>query len=70
MMDGLFEKYTVTKNQGTPTFKGNHFVLFPKNDIHARRAVMAYAKSCEQHYPQLSMDLETWLDELHEEDMK
>lgn len=60
-MDGLFEKFTVTRNEGTPEFQGEHFVLFPKHDPHAKKAMLAYASSCEDELPGLANDIRNWV---------
>lgn len=51
---GLYNKYTVTKNNGNPV--GQCFVL-EEHDRFAPRALLAYALACEEHYPLLAADL-------------
>lgn len=60
-MIGLYEKFTVTRNEGTPPFKGEHFVLYPNRDPWAYRAMLAYAEVCKNDNPQLSNDITAWL---------
>lgn len=65
--NGLYEKFSVTRNDGTPEFKGNHFVLFPMRDKWAKSALKAYALACQQEAPQLSNDILCWLKDIDEE---
>ena len=60
-MDGLFEKFTITRNEGQPPFRGEHFVLKPPYDKHARMAMLAYADSCETELPGLAKDIREWI---------
>ena len=64
---GLFEKYTVSRNEGTPPFQGEHFVLFPRRDRYALAALTAYAKACLYTNPQLAVDLLNWVQAIKEE---
>lgn len=59
---GLYEKFTVTRNDGTSEPGGKHegceyFVLDLTHDKHARAALMKYAESCHGEYPLLANDL-------------
>lgn len=65
---GLYEKFHVTRNDGSDQPGGKHdgceyFVLDLKHDPHAKPALRAYAESCKEDYPQLAADLKarTWL---------
>lgn len=59
---GLYNKFTVTRNDGSSEPGGKHehceyFVLDLAHDKHAVAALMAYADSCEKEYPALASDL-------------
>ncbi len=59
---GLYEKYTVTRTDGSSASGEKHehcyyFVLDTDHDPHAKPALLAYADSCEQQYPELARDL-------------
>jgi hypothetical protein len=59
---GLYEKYTVRRNDGESAPCGVHhgceyFVLDLTHDKHAKAALAAYAESCAAEYPQLAEDL-------------
>lgn len=59
---GLFNKFTVTRNDGTDKPGGKHdgcdyFVLDLMHDMHAKAAILAYADACERDLPQLAKDL-------------
>jgi hypothetical protein len=55
---GMYEKYTVTRNDGSERHVGcEYFVLDMTHDKHAKAAILAYANSCKSEYPQLSYDL-------------
>ena len=66
-MDGLFEKFTVTRNEGMPKFRGEHFVLFPKRDPHAIAGMRAYAESCRDVLPNLAAHIDLWIAEIERE---
>lgn len=62
---GLYEKYKVTRTDGSSEKGGKHekcayFVLDMTHDKHALAALRAYAKSCRDEYPELSTDLIAW----------
>jgi hypothetical protein len=53
-------KYTIGRNRhGKP-----HFMLYPAADEHARRAMAAYAASCEGEYPEIAALIQGELDNL------
>lgn len=59
---GLYEKFTVTRNDGSSEPGGKHhgceyFVLDLTHDKHAAAAALAYAHSCAAEYPLLASDL-------------
>lgn len=54
--NGYYEKFTVTRNSTGEQITGFRFVLL-LNDEHARRALLAYADSCESENPTLANDL-------------
>lgn len=59
---GLYDKFTVTRNDDTDMEGGKHegceyFVLDLDHDKHAPPALEAYAASCEAEYPLLARDL-------------
>lgn len=63
---GLYEKYTVTRNDGSSEPGGKHhgceyFVLDLTHDPHASAALRAYADSCAADYPLLAADLRSKL---------
>lgn len=66
-MQGLYEKYTIMRNEGSPPFKGEHFVLKPMNDPWAVCALQAYATACEPQAPCLANDIRAWLNDIAEE---
>lgn len=62
MGDGLYQKYTVTRTDGSSGPGGKHehcdyFVLDWKHDRFAIAAARAYADACESEYPDLAEDL-------------
>lgn len=62
---GVYGKYHITKADGTPVDPdAQYFVLRLDTDIHARRAIMAYAESVEMENGELSSELRTWAVEL------
>lgn len=70
-MEGLYEKYKVTRTDGKSEpgerhYLCNYFVLDLKHDIHARKAIMAYAESCRKLKPELSNELFRIADEMLE----
>lgn len=59
---GLYNKYTVTRNDGSSGPSGKHehcsyYVLDLTHDTHAKAALLAYAASCEKEFPSLASDL-------------
>ncbi len=57
-MQGLYNKYTVTKTNGEPVDPNAHyFVLRVDKAPHAREAMMAYAESVREENPQLAADI-------------
>ena len=59
---GLYNKFTVTRNDGSSDPGGKHFgceyfVLDLTHDKHAAAALRAYAESCAAEYPLLAADL-------------
>lgn len=62
---GLYQKYEVRRTDGSDKHKHcEYFVLDLNHDKHARKALKAYAKSCEKEYPHLAADLRKKLEEL------
>lgn len=66
---GVYEKYEVTRTDGTSGFGRKHygcsyFVLDTHCDPHAVAALRAYAASCESTFPQLASDLLDQADKL------
>lgn len=58
MSKGLYDKYTVVKNDGTTTdVDADYFVLRLDTDPHARVAALAYANSVKDSNPNLAFDL-------------
>lgn len=58
MSRGLYDKYTVVKNDGSMTDSdADYFVLRLDTDPHAREAALAYAKSVQSENPHLAMDI-------------
>ena len=76
---GIYEKFTVTRTDGTSAAGGKHhgcqyFVLDVGCDPHAIPALLAYADSCRADYPLLAADAikvaqlnceHEWTDTLH-----
>jgi len=63
---GLYGKYLVRRVDGRDEAGGDrenadYFILDLTYDDHARAALAAYAKSCEEQYPALSADLKNKL---------
>lgn len=59
---GLYQKYHVQRVDGSDAPGGRHdgceyFVLDVTHDPHARRALIAYANSCQHEFPQLADDI-------------
>jgi hypothetical protein len=59
---GIYEKFTVRRNDRTDEIGGKHygceyFVLDLTHDPHAKAALRAYADSCESDYSLLAADL-------------
>ena len=65
--NGLYEKFTIARNEGTPKFRGNHFVLIPMRDKWAKIALRAYAQACRADAPKLSNDIICWVNAIEEE---
>lgn len=64
---GIYGKYLIAKADGTPVYPdAQYFVLRLDTDIHARRAIMAYAESVEIENGTLSSELRTWAVELEQ----
>lgn len=64
---GVYDKYTVTRNDGDPTGKHAncaYFVLDTDHDPFAIPALKAYAAACEEEYPQLAVDILYRIDRL------
>lgn len=59
---GLYNKYAVTKQDGTPI--EDCFVLRPAQDRHAWKALHQYALAVADENPTLYYDLLLWLDEI------
>lgn len=58
MSKGLYDKYTVVKNDGSLTDSdADYFVLRLDTDPHARVAALAYANSIKESNPNLAFDL-------------
>lgn len=62
---GLYEKYTVRRNDGSDGPGGKHegcryFVLDMTHDKFAAVALAAYAAACQHDRPQLALDLSKW----------
>lgn len=61
---GLYEKFTVTRTDGTSAPGGKHdgcryFVLDVTHDPFADAALQAYATACRRDYPLLAEDITT-----------
>lgn len=59
---GIYNKYTVTRNDGTGAMGEKHdgcqyFVLDLNHDPYAKPAILAYAKACAATHPILAKDL-------------
>lgn len=58
---GIYEKYTVTRTDGTDQPGGKHhgdkYFVLELTDKHAMPAISAYANSCQDEYPALAKDL-------------
>lgn len=57
----LFDKYTVTKNDGPTDPDARYFVLKPDTDHHARVALAAYAQSVMSENEGFGAELRHWL---------
>lgn len=60
---GLYRKYRVTRTDGSSESGGKHercayFVLDLEHDEFAAAALKAYAKACQETYPDLAADIE------------
>lgn len=63
MSEGLYGKYIITKTSGEPVEpQAQYFVLRIDTDQHARKALIAYARSVGMENPLLAGDLIKWLD--------
>jgi hypothetical protein len=60
-MKKLFNKYTVTKIDGSTDPKAEYFVLRIDKDVHARVALGAYADSIEAQEPEFAEELREWI---------
>lgn len=63
MPKGLYDKFTITRNDGQSAPGQKHdgceyFVLDITHDHHARQALVAYAMSCRNENPELASALE------------
>jgi len=57
-MTGLFQKYHITKKDGSPIdSEAVYFVLRLDTDPHAENAIIAYAYGIRNENPELSSDL-------------
>lgn len=57
-MKGLYNKYNIQFNDGTPTDPdATYFVLRLDTDLAARWAIVLYAFICREDNPQLASDL-------------
>lgn len=57
-MDGLYNKYRITKNNGDPVDPdADYFVLRLDADVHSLPALVAYALSVQDHNPRLAYEL-------------
>ena len=59
---GIYHKFNVTRTDGSSEKGGKHegcfyFVLDWDHDKHAAPAMIAYAESCAEEYPELSADI-------------
>lgn len=57
MSKGLYDKYTVVKNDGTTDANADYFVLRLDTDPHAREAALAYARSVQTENVNLAFDI-------------
>lgn len=61
-MEGLVQKFKVERNEKPyPKHEGEWFVLMPKKDVHARAAMLEYARSVEAENPRLADEIWVWL---------
>ena len=71
MVEGLYAKYRVLKADGSPTDpNAQYFVLRVDADLHARRAVLAYADSVEHDAPRFAAQLRQWVAMYDQDDPK
>lgn len=54
---GIYNKYTVTKNDGVEDPTADYFVLRIDSDPHARKSAIAYADSVQEDNPNLAFDI-------------
>ena len=63
MTQGLYDKYIVTKADGSSVdLEAQYFVLRIDTDPCARLALRTYITQCAYQHPQLALDLKHWLD--------
>lgn len=63
MEEGLYGKYIVTKTSGEPIEpQAQYFVLRIDTDIHARKALVAYARSIREENEPFTRALIEWLE--------
>lgn len=67
-MAGLESRYLVTKINDPEGKHENcrYFVLDPKHDEFALKALEEYANRCSYAYPELADDLESWIKEIRD----
>jgi len=66
MSDGLYQKYNVTRVDGSSEHDGCRvFVLDPNHDPHARSVLLIYATLVAEENPALAVDLEEWVNECY-----
>ena len=56
-MKGLYGKYMVINLEKWVIEEPPIFVLKPRHDPHARKAMLTYAESCESDNPELAHDI-------------
>ena len=62
---GLYSKYYISKANGNPIEDGaEYFVLRADSDMHARKALKAYADSVKEDNPSLAFDINVLLSKL------
>ena len=64
-MSQLFNKYTITKTDGSPVDPhAQYFVLRLDTDPHAREAMMAYLSGVMFEDPEFANELMKWLNQI------